>query len=92
MDADLSHNPHTIPRLVSHLSDYDVVIGSRYIKNGMIEKSLIFKFLGHFRASILWVFPTTACVAAGMRKSTRCTVRTTFGIEINTDSIAVCVG
>ena len=34
MDADLSHNPKDLPRMVKYLKDNDVVIGSRYI-NGI---------------------------------------------------------
>tara|TARA_Y100000590_G_C15665636_1_gene994342 strand:- start:934 stop:1650 length:717 start_codon:yes stop_codon:yes gene_type:complete len=34
IDADLSHNPNDIPRLVDMSKDYDIVIGSRYI-NGV---------------------------------------------------------
>ena len=34
MDADLSHNPNDVPRLVSRLKDHDLVIGSRYV-NGV---------------------------------------------------------
>lgn len=30
MDADLSHDPRDIPRLLSHLQKYDLVLGSRY--------------------------------------------------------------
>lgn len=36
MDADLSHDPNDIPRLVSALHEVDMVIGSRKIKNGKI--------------------------------------------------------
>ena len=32
MDADLSHNPKDLPRMVNNLQKYDLVIGSRYIK------------------------------------------------------------
>ena len=32
MDADLSHNPMDLPMLVKNLDEYDLVIGSRYIK------------------------------------------------------------
>jgi len=32
MDADLSHNPKDLPMLVKNLNEYDLVIGSRYIK------------------------------------------------------------
>tara|TARA_Y100000996_G_scaffold274133_1_gene215952 strand:+ start:945 stop:1658 length:714 start_codon:yes stop_codon:yes gene_type:complete len=34
IDADLSHNPNSIPDLLEECSDFDVVIGSRYI-NGI---------------------------------------------------------
>ena len=34
MDADLSHDPNDVPRLVSRLKDHDLVIGSRYV-NGV---------------------------------------------------------
>lgn len=32
MDADLSHNPAEIPDLLAYIDDYDLVLGSRYIK------------------------------------------------------------
>ena len=32
IDADLSHNSKDIPRLVSNLEEYDLVIGSRYVE------------------------------------------------------------
>jgi len=34
MDADLSHNPKEIPKMLRLLDNYDFVIGSRYIKGG----------------------------------------------------------
>ena len=39
MDADYSHNPKAIPQLISsmYLSDYGIVIGSRYCKGGKIN-------------------------------------------------------
>ena len=36
MDADLSHNPDDIPRLLAALGDADLVIGSRYV-NGTVN-------------------------------------------------------
>ena len=32
MDADLSHDPKDVARLVDHLKNYDLVIGSRYVE------------------------------------------------------------
>ena len=37
MDADYSHNPGDIPRLVEAAKDADMVIGSRYVKGGATE-------------------------------------------------------
>jgi len=34
MDADFSHNPRHIPDMLQAMSDYDVVIGSRYVRGG----------------------------------------------------------
>ena len=37
MDADLSHDPADIPRLLQAADDADFVIGSRYVEGGRIE-------------------------------------------------------
>jgi dolichol-phosphate mannosyltransferase len=37
MDADFSHNPADIPRLLEHLVDADLIIGSRYIEGGRVQ-------------------------------------------------------
>jgi dolichol-phosphate mannosyltransferase len=37
MDADLSHDPADVPRLIEALSGADMVIGSRYVLGGRIE-------------------------------------------------------
>jgi dolichol-phosphate mannosyltransferase len=37
MDADLSHNPRDVPRLVAAAADADLVIGSRYVPGGRVE-------------------------------------------------------
>lgn len=38
MDADFSHSPSYIPPMVAQLADYDVVIGSRYIRGGKLDE------------------------------------------------------
>ena len=38
MDADFSHSPLYIPQMVALLETYDVVVGSRYIRGGRIDK------------------------------------------------------
>jgi len=37
MDADFSHPPHIVPKLLEHVEDYDIVSGSRYIESGKIS-------------------------------------------------------
>ncbi len=36
MDSDLSHRPEDLPALLEAVKEYDVVIGSRYVKGGAI--------------------------------------------------------
>lgn len=37
MDADFSHDPKYLPELIAGLADHDLIIGSRYIKNGGVK-------------------------------------------------------
>ena len=37
MDADLSHDPDDLPKLVEGIDEFDVVVGSRYVEGGLIE-------------------------------------------------------
>jgi len=37
IDADLSHNPADIPRLLEALGEADLIIGSRYIDGGLVQ-------------------------------------------------------
>ncbi|GMA32338.1 hypothetical protein GCM10025875_23300 [Litorihabitans aurantiacus] len=37
MDADLSHHPEDVPRLLAALADADVVLGSRWVPGGGVE-------------------------------------------------------
>lgn len=37
MDADFSHSPVYIPQMVTHLEQYDVVVGSRYVQGGSTD-------------------------------------------------------
>lgn len=38
MDADFSHNPDDVPRLLDAARDADVVIGSRYVEGGALDR------------------------------------------------------
>ena len=57
MDADLSHNPESLPEMIRQSRSFDCVIGSRYVKGGCIagwelwRKSL--SFLGNIYCRII---------------------------------------
>jgi dolichol-phosphate mannosyltransferase len=38
MDADFSHSPSYIPEMLDLLSEYDVVVGSRYVAGGQLDE------------------------------------------------------
>ncbi len=38
MDCDFSHAPSDVPRLLAHIPEYDVVVGSRYVKGGRTDE------------------------------------------------------
>ena len=37
MDADFSHNPKYIPEIFKNMEEYDLVLGSRYVKGGGVK-------------------------------------------------------
>lgn len=56
MDADFSHPISTIPRMLTLISDYDVVIGSRYIAGGRLdERWSWYRRLLSWWANSVWV-------------------------------------
>lgn len=50
MDADFSHNPQKIPGFIDRLSEFDLVLGSRYIEGGSLDEGWAFwrKGLSYF--------------------------------------------
>ena len=61
IDADLSHDPNDIPRLVSNLNDNDLVIGSRYIEGVSVVnwpiRRLILSYGANFYSRIITGMP-----------------------------------
>ena len=53
MDADFSHDPEYIPEFVKNLNNYDLVLGSRYIKGGKIENWALWRKIVSRGANIL---------------------------------------
>lgn len=65
MDADLSHNPDDIPKMLDFLRDYDAVIGSRYTKGGKIENWNLYRRLlsryGNLYCRLITRIPVFEC-------------------------------
>ena len=62
MDADFSHDPEKVKELLSHLDDYDMVLGSRYVEGGSLDKEWAFwrkglSSFGNFYARIILRMP-----------------------------------
>lgn len=60
IDADFSHDPKEIPQMIAKLTEYDVIIGSRYIDGGKIEnwswrRRLLSRFANFYVKTILGV-------------------------------------
>lgn len=57
MDADFSHNPKYIPKLIDNIKGYDIVLGSRLIKGGKDENRSylrrIFTILANFYVRVI---------------------------------------
>ncbi len=58
IDADLSHDPSNIPKMISLMKEYDLVIGSRYVRDGgmvnwSIRRLLISMFANYMLKKIL---------------------------------------
>jgi dolichol-phosphate mannosyltransferase len=67
MDADFSHDPADVPRLVSHAATADLVIGSRYVPGGRIEnwpaRRLLLSTYGNLYARAVTRLQTHDCTS-----------------------------
>jgi len=67
MDADFSHPTEVLPELLHKLKNYDVVIGSRYVKGGKIKNwplhRKIISFLGNTYARVVGGLPIRDCTS-----------------------------
>jgi dolichol-phosphate mannosyltransferase len=56
MDADFSHSPKYIPDFLKHIPNYDVVVGSRYVKGGSVdERWSAWRWFLSWWANSVWV-------------------------------------
>ena len=56
MDADFSHSPIYIPEFLTKIKDCDIVVGSRYVKGGSVDKRWsIWRWFLSWWANSIWV-------------------------------------
>jgi len=58
IDADLSHDPNDVPKLISELKDYDLIIGSRYVEGVSVVNWPIRRLILSYGANIYSRFIT----------------------------------
>ena len=61
MDADLSHNPIEIKKMINILKDHEFVIGSRYMIGGRCEMSIARSLLSFFGNKFIKIFLNINC-------------------------------
>jgi dolichol-phosphate mannosyltransferase len=49
MDSDFSHPAAAVPQMVAKMAEYDVVVGSRYVRGGSVDKNWSF-----YRKALSW--------------------------------------
>jgi len=85
MDADFSHPPRYIPKMLEAMEHHDVVIGSRYVPGGSIENWPVHRLLlsrfANFYARFLLRLPVRDCTA-GFRCYSREVLETVEPFEI----------
>jgi dolichol-phosphate mannosyltransferase len=56
MDGDFSHDPNDLPKLIDKIKEYDIVIGSRFVKGGITEDETHRKFISElFRRFVSFI-------------------------------------
>ncbi len=69
MDADFSHNPECLPKFLEKLSDFNLIIGSRYVKDGgnsmPIQRKIISR-CGNLYAKTILQIPVNDCTSGFM--------------------------
>ena len=83
MDADLSHDPTNLPKMLDLIKKYDLVIGSRYVKDGGMVNWNARRFLISQLANLYcrWMLGLTQADCSGGFKCYRAELLRKIGME-----------
>jgi dolichol-phosphate mannosyltransferase len=83
MDADLSHDPRNLPKMLELSQDYDLVIGSRYVKDGGMVNWNARRFLISQLANLFcrWVLGLKQADCSGGYKCYRASLLKKIGMD-----------
>ena len=85
MDCDFSHSPGYIPQFLELIKDYDVVVGSRYVKGGKTDERWGFgRWLLSWWANSIYTRLILGCKVRDVTAGFKCWRRETLaGIDLN---------
>lgn len=85
MDCDFSHSPEYIPRFLEFIRDYDVVVGSRYVKGGRTDEHWEFgRWLLSWWANSVYTRLILGCKVKDVTAGFKCWRRETLqGIDLS---------
>ena len=83
MDADLSHDPVNLPKMLDKIKDHDLVIGSRYVKDGGMVNWNARRFLISQLANLYcrWMLGLTQADCSGGYKCYRASLLRKIGMD-----------
>lgn len=86
MDCDFSHSPEYIPQFLERIQEYDVVVGSRYVRGGKTDKDWgVGRWLLSWWANSIYTRLILGCRAKDTTAGFKCWRRETLlGIDLST--------
>jgi dolichol-phosphate mannosyltransferase len=85
MDCDFSHSPRYIPQFLEHIQDYDVIVGSRYVRGGKTDERWGFgRWLLSWWANVIYTRLLLGCRVKDVTAGFKCWRRETLqGIDLS---------
>ncbi len=86
MDADFSHDPADLPRLIRATDNADLALGSRYVEGGGIENWGLFRRAASAAVAACTRAPSSACRSAISPAASSASPRRALGHRLSRDA------